>query len=67
MHGKNWPHLKYIKFLWLAPSPVIDIIKGVDYAEIHRSLECPGKPGQPISTKTPLGWICTGSLSKPTE
>ena len=68
MHGKNWPHLKYIKFLWLAPSPVIDIIKGVDYAEIHRSLEeCPGKPGQPIATKTPLGWICIGSLSKPTE
>ena len=39
VHGKNWPHLKYIKFLQLAPCPVIDILIGMDYAELHRSLE----------------------------
>ena len=25
VHGKNWPHLKYIKFSQLAPCPMIDI------------------------------------------
>ena len=68
VHGKNCPHLNYIKFLQLAPCPVIDTLIGVDYAELHRSLEeCPGKPGEPIARKTPLGWTCIGSLSKPTE
>ena len=52
----------------VAPCPVIDVVIGVDYAELHRSLEeCPGKPGEPIARKTPLGWTCVGSLSKPTE
>ena len=68
VHGKNWSHLKYIKFPWLAPRPVIDNLIEIDYAELHRSLEeCPGKPREPIARTTPLGWTCTGSLSKPTE
>ena len=25
VHGKNWPHLKYMKFSQLAPCPMIDI------------------------------------------
>ena len=52
VHGKNWYYLKYVKFLRLAPRPVIDILIGVDYIELHRSLEeCPGKPGEPIARK----------------
>ena len=57
VHEKNWPHLKYIKFPQLAPRPVIDILIGMDYVKLHRSLEeCPGKPGEPIARKKPLGW-----------
>ena len=68
VHRKNWPHLKYIRFLQLAPHPVTDILIGVAYAELHRSLaECHGKPGEPTARKTPLGWTRIGSLSKPNE
>ena len=52
VHEKNWPQLKYIKFLQLAPCPVIDSLIRVDYAELHRSLEeWPGKPVEPIARK----------------
>ena len=68
VHGKNWPHLKYIKFPQLPPRPVIGILIGMDYAKLHRSLEeCPGKSGEPIARKKLLGWTCIGSLRKPTE
>ena len=43
---------------------MINILIGVDYAELHRSLvECPGEPGETIARKIPLRWTCIGSLS----
>ena len=37
--SKNWDHLKSIKFLSLGPHPIIDMLIGIDYAELHSSLK----------------------------
>ena len=43
--SRNWPHLKRLQFPNIGPRPIIDILIGVDQAELHYSLQdaC-GKP-----------------------
>ncbi|XP_052778542.1 uncharacterized protein LOC128215986 [Mya arenaria] len=55
----RWAHLKGIKFPKLGKKPKIDLLIGLDHAELHRSLEeIVGEPNSPIARPTPLGWTC---------
>ncbi|KAG1663588.1 THAP domain-containing protein 1 [Nymphon striatum] len=59
----KWPHLREIKFPYLGKRPIVDILIGLDYADLHCSLQdiC-GKSGEPIARLTPLGWTCIGKV-----
>jgi len=55
--------LKHIEFPQPACKSIIDILIGLDYSDVHHSLlDVPGKIGEPIARKTPLGWTCIGCL-----
>lgn len=55
----KWDHLKQIQFPKLSSHPIIDLLIGTDYSDLHYSLrDIKGQPGEPI---TPLGWTCIGS------
>ena len=63
--AKEWPHLQGIKFYKLGPRPVVDILIGLDCADLHFSLQdVRGEPGQPIARLTPLGWTCVGLVDE---
>ena len=64
IESSNWPHLKGIKFPKLANRKFIDILIGVDNAELHSSLkEIRGlSSGDPVARLTPLGWTCVGQV-----
>ena len=56
-HNHKWKHLKGIKFPQVGPRPIVDLLIGVDHADLLYSLEdLRGKAGEPISRLTPLGW-----------
>ena len=58
----KWNHLKQIQFPKLSSRPIIDLLIGTDYSDLHYSLrDIKGKPGEPIARLTPLGWTCIGS------
>ena len=64
-HAKKWKHLANIAFPTIGPRPIVDILIGIDYADLHRSLEeVIGAPGEPIARRTPLGWTCIGALQQ---
>ena len=57
-------HLKGIQFPNLGIRPIVDLLIGVDYAELHYSFkDVRGQPGEPVARLTPLGWTCTGTVS----
>jgi Aspartyl protease len=59
-----WPHLCGINFLKVAPTYKVDMLIGIDYADLHFARkEVRGRPGQPIARLTPLGWTCKGKPS----
>ena len=63
MTGINkWNHLNEIKFPNIGPRPIVDLLIGVDHADLHCSYKdvC-GSPGEPIARQTPLGWTCIGN------
>ena len=61
-YKKKWDHLKQIQFPKLSSRPVIDLLIGTDYSDLHYSLrDIKGQPGEPIARLTPLGWTCIGS------
>ena len=63
-YTKNWNHLKDIKFRYLGPRRIVDILIGIDYADLHYSIkDVRGKPGEPVARLTPLGWTCIGHPS----
>lgn len=63
-YAKDWNHLKDIKFPYLGPRPIVDILIGIDYADLHYSIkDVRGKPGDPVARLTPLGWTCVGHPS----
>ena len=51
------------RFDKLGPRPIVDMLIGLDCADLHFSLQdVQGEPGQPISRLTPLGWTCVGPV-----
>ena len=60
---KKWSHLKGLPFPKMGSRPIVDILIGLDCADLHYSYrDIRGKPGQPITRLTPLGWTCVGAL-----
>jgi len=60
-HKQAWDHLKSITFPTVGPRPIVDLLIGVDQAELLYSIkEVKGQTGEPIARLTPLGWTCIG-------
>ena len=63
--AEQWPHLKGIQFHQLGSRPIVDLLIGLDSAELHYSFkDIKGEPGQPIARITPLGWTCVGAVDR---
>ena len=63
-YKEQWPHLRNIDFPSSSEKPIVDMLIGLDYADILYAIEeRRGKPGDPIARLTPLGWTCVGSPS----
>ena len=59
---KQWPHLKNIDFLSSPKRPIVDMLIGLDCADLLYAIEeVRGRPGEPIARLTPLGWTCIGN------
>ncbi len=55
-HVGKWTHLKGIQFPDPCKRPIVDLLIGVDYAELHYSFkDVRGQPGEPVARLTPLG------------
>ena len=62
-YRNQWDHLRDIDFPTAAPRPIVDMLLGLDCADlIYAIQEVRGKPGEPIARLTPLGWTCIGSI-----
>jgi len=62
-HKDQWPHLRGIRFPKLNSRYTVDMLIGVDYADLHfAKSEIRGRPGEPIARLTPLGWTCVGNV-----
>ena len=61
---RHFDHLAHIDFPALGQKPIVDLLIGLDYSDLHRSIQdiC-GEPGDPIARRTPLGWTCIGPTS----
>ena len=58
----QWPHLKNVNFQQSPTRPIVDILLGLDCAELHYAYEeVRGRPGDPFARLTPLGWTCIGN------
>lgn len=58
----KWAHLKQCDFPKPAQDGLVDLLIGVDNAELHYSrADVRGKEGGPIARLGPLGWTCIGS------
>ena len=59
---KQWPHLKNIEFPSSPKKPIVDMLIGLDCADLLYAIEeVRGRPGEPIARLTPLGWTCIGN------
>ncbi|KAK3732000.1 hypothetical protein QZH41_005502 [Actinostola sp. cb2023] len=59
--AKKWNHLRSVNFPYLGPRPIVDVLIGIDYADLHYSIQdIRGNPEEPIARLTPLGWTCIG-------
>ena len=59
---RKWRHLQGIHFPNLSPQPFIDMLIGIDYAELHYSVrDVREKPGEPVARLPPLGGTCIGA------
>ena len=64
----KYEHLKSLPFQPMGRRQIVDMLIGVDHAELHCSLkEVLGKPGEPIARLTPLGWTAIGGLTQQNE
>lgn len=62
-HSGKWTHLSGIPFTNISKKSRVDLLIGIDFSDLHRSLkEVKGAPGEPIARLTPLGWTCVGPL-----
>ena len=58
---KKWPHLQQCEFPKPAQNGLVDVLIGVDNADLHYSkVDVHGPPGGPIARLGPLGWTCIG-------
>ena len=63
-HAAKCTHFKGIQFPNPGIRPIVDLLMGIDYAELHYSFkDVRGQPGEPVARLTPLGWTCTGTVS----
>lgn len=61
-YSKQWLQLKNTEFPSSATRPIVDVLIGLDCAELHCALEeVRGNPGEPIARLTSLGWTCIGN------
>ncbi|PFX21661.1 hypothetical protein AWC38_SpisGene13841 [Stylophora pistillata] len=64
-YAVNCTHLKGIQFPNPGIRPIVGLLIGGDYAELHYSFkDVRGQPGEPVARLTPLGWTCTGTVDK---
>ena len=57
-------HLKGIQFPNPGSRPIVDLLIGIDYVELHYSFkDVRGQLREPIARLTPLGWTYTGTVS----
>ena len=60
-HKSQWRHLEGINFPRVGPRPTVDLLIGVDHADLmYSEKDIMGKSGEPIARLTPLGWTCVG-------
>ena len=60
-YKRQWPHLRNINFPISETRPMVDILIGLDCADLHCALqEVRGRAGKPVARLTPLGWTCVG-------
>ena len=58
----RWAHLKECDFAEPAQDGLVDLLIGVDNAELHYSrADVRGEEGGPVARLGPLGWTCIGS------
>ena len=63
--SQEWTHLQGIRFPTLGKRSKVDLLIGLDYVELHRSLgDVEGQAGEPVARLTPLGWTCVGPVNK---
>ena len=63
--AKRWDHLKNINFPKIHQKSTVDLLIGVDHADLlYSKQEIRGDEGEPIARLTPLGWTCIGVPSK---
>ena len=56
---------KGITFYQLGSRPIVDLLIGLDSADLHYSFkDTRGEPGRPIARLMPLGWTCVGDLGQ---
>ena len=61
-YTQRWAHLQHINFPSVAKRPVVDVLIGLDYADLHCALqEVRGRPGELIARLTLLCWTCIGN------
>ena len=57
--------MKELTFPRIGKKKTIDLLIGLDHAELHRTLkEVSGKPGEPLARLTPLGWTAVGEIGQ---
>ncbi|XP_052281199.1 uncharacterized protein LOC127878708 [Dreissena polymorpha] len=61
-YQRKWPHLRDVTFPKATTRPIVDILIGVDCADLHYALEeRRDRAGKPIARLTQLGWTCIGN------
>ena len=61
-YTQRWSHLRHINFPRIAKRPVVDVLIGLDCADLHCAIpEVRGRPGEPIARLMSLGWTCVGN------
>ena len=58
-YAEKWNHLEDIQFPVIALKPLMDILIGLDYADLRYSKQdIRGERNELIARLTPLGWTC---------
>ena len=61
-YQSKWKHLQGIEFPQVGPRTTVDLFIRVDQPDLLYSLkDVKGRPGEPITRLTPLGWTCIGN------